>query len=771
MDELGTSGFDFELVPFSKGAMTQTTERELTKGDGLTEEVKLDTRVDEIDSSHVTLLDELIKPERSKRDVVVEQVLHFLGFEGETFGEVLQAVGIKLESLGVDGGARYEVMSSKLKLDEIYNLDVHNRYGTFYSTTEKELSFSLLNILLLVGHVSKLLHEVERTSISFLFDLMYGMEFEKHLVPVFETINRLENPTVLNVKSTLNITEMIRQHIAAYKEDSKIMETDYSARGLPTLVYDVLRVFYFDVHEYYNDYVFLPSIDFVGGKRVCSVIDFVTNEKVAVAEGVVDENDGPEDVTTRVTVFSSRFIGAYRTFLAFHDILGVRTYVSFDEEFHTNEYNEAEGRRLSIASEKMIWTFICSIQDTVSKECVFTHIETIDHVPIPIGVITHFLTTFASASFPVGAHCAAGFGRTGTMILMALGMVLGINDVNELLEVLKVEYSRFSYNEIVGNFEDKEAYSAMRPAYTRFVSDLPTELTSLMVTKFRRKMLKRTTLALVKKYNRLYKVIEEVQSKASSLVALCEHYTTLGIGTFVLSAEIVRRHELSIMLDDDEGSRDGQNGSQTRHHGQVKHKGGVLNFGPTPSFLNKSLFTDFDMILSLQETYTEYGLPDYRFKIATAAEKSICFMNFPIEDHRTLVDGDLIRVVAFLIVALELKLKIYMHCLSGHGRTGSVLVNLCTALYGNSTQDVLQFLRKAHLLVHPNNEDCCFLKSQLETEDQLNQAYRLQPMFLMFHHIRKNKSGVSVKRKMRSTAGVEASSKKLAAISTSSLFF
>jgi hypothetical protein len=44
-------------------------------------------------------------------------------------------------------------------------------------------------------------------------------------------------------------------------------------------------------------------------------------------------------------------------------------------------------------------------------------------------------------------------------------------------------------------------------------------------------------------------------------------------------------------------------------------------------------------------------------------------------------------------------------------------------------------------------------------------------MFLMFHHIRKNKSGVSVKRKMRSTAGVEASSKKLAAISTSSLFF
>lgn len=165
---------------------------------------------------------------------------------------------------------------------------------------------------------------------------------------------------------------------------------------------------------------------------------------------------------------------------------------------------------------------------------------------------------------------------------------------------------------------------------------------------------------------------------------------------------------------------------------------GTIKYGPSPSLYTesslKNAFKKYDVIISLQTSYHEYQ-DDYRDALRLIMNPQSYFVNFPIRDHDVLTDQKLINLIAFIITCLSLNLEIYVHCYSGHGRTGSVLVSLFAALHATSVDNTLKMLQKRHQTCSKTG-GCCFKSKQLETEAQLTQAYRLQPMFLIFNLIK-----------------------------------
>ena len=69
---------------------------------------------------------------------------------------------------------------------------------------------------------------------------------------------------------------------------------------------------------------------------------------------------------------------------------------------------------------------------------------------------------------------------------------------------------------------------------------------------------------------------------------------------------------------------------------------------------------------------------------------------FPIEDFHVTREEDLVAVVLDLRRRLRRGERLYMHCRSGHGRTGMVCIPLIASLFGTSAAEAAEFVKRAH---------------------------------------------------------------------------
>jgi hypothetical protein len=194
-------------------------------------------------------------------------------------------------------------------------------------------------------------------------------------------------------------------------------------------------------------------------------------------------------------------------------------------------------------------------------------------------------------------------------------------------------------------------------------------------------------------------------------------------------------------------------------------KSGTLLCGRSPSLMSddelKRLVgqVGVNVFICLQQRYDEYAGDDYQKRLARIVPTVQCrgdgkvrLLHMPIPDHGVVDDASMLarvqEIVALLrqnpppreqdeerygdaAVPARISVCILVHCFSGHGRTGSVLVNVLSALDTYSYVDAMHALRCSHTL---GRKEChggwgsSLYSGKLEDRSQEAQAQRLQPV-------------------------------------------
>merc|ERR1712088_336283 len=137
-----------------------------------------------------------------------------------------------------------------------------------------------------------------------------------------------------------------------------------------------------------------------------------------------------------------------------------------------------------------------------------------------------------------------------------------------------------------------------------------------------------------------------------------------------------------------------------------------------------------DTFVSLQESYYEYGCTDYRQTLRNLAKKPdfpphpINFLHFPIPDFGVVKDQDMLALTNQLVDLLKNGRSLYVHCYGGHGRTGTVLLHLLSAILGKDMQASMEVLRTSHKA--RGCRHCALKHGELEDRSQPRQADRLE---------------------------------------------
>lgn len=149
------------------------------------------------------------------------------------------------------------------------------------------------------------------------------------------------------------------------------------------------------------------------------------------------------------------------------------------------------------------------------------------------------------------------------------------------------------------------------------------------------------------------------------------------------------------------------------------------------SFLTDLVYAGVDTFISLQESYGEYGCSDYRQTLRNLASKKpdfpphpISFIHFPIPDFGVVEDQDMLALTNQLADLLRNGRRLYVHCYGGHGRTGTVLLHLLSAILGKDMQASMEVLRTAHEA--RGCSYCALKRGKLEDRSQQRQADRLE---------------------------------------------
>jgi hypothetical protein len=152
--------------------------------------------------------------------------------------------------------------------------------------------------------------------------------------------------------------------------------------------------------------------------------------------------------------------------------------------------------------------------------------------------------------------------------------------------------------------------------------------------------------------------------------------------------------------------------------------------GFSPTSLIALVNAGVDTFVSLQESYYEYGCTDYRQTLRNLAKKPdfpphpINFLHFPIPDFGVVEDEDMLALTNQLVDLLRNRRSLYVHCYGGHGRTGTVLLHLLSAILGKDMQASMEVLRTAHKA--RGCRHCSLKRGELEDRRQQRQADRLE---------------------------------------------
>ena len=171
------------------------------------------------------------------------------------------------------------------------------------------------------------------------------------------------------------------------------------------------------------------------------------------------------------------------------------------------------------------------------------------------------------------------------------------------------------------------------------------------------------------------------------------------------------------------------------------HSAGLMSDDELRNLVEQGVNT----FVCLQTTYNEYGVRDYRVALrrlypqGAPGGTSIRFLHCPIGDFSVLEDMSLISIVAELQRLLDNpRRKTYVHCMGGHGRTGTVMISLIAAVEGKDARRA----REAFCRRHATRQGCngCCQHKLPEDDSQKNQLLETEPSMKRQHRMNRNRT-------------------------------
>ena len=104
----------------------------------------------------------------------------------------------------------------------------------------------------------------------------------------------------------------------------------------------------------------------------------------------------------------------------------------------------------------------------------------------------------------------------------------------------------------------------------------------------------------------------------------------------------------------------------------------------------------------------------------------VSFLHCPMPDFGVLADRDFIAFIAELKRSMEDGRTLYIHCYGGHGRTGTVVLNLLEVVYGIDRKTAMEMLRGYHRM--RGCSYCALNRGKLEGSEQTQQAEMMEPV-------------------------------------------
>ncbi len=163
-----------------------------------------------------------------------------------------------------------------------------------------------------------------------------------------------------------------------------------------------------------------------------------------------------------------------------------------------------------------------------------------------------------------------------------------------------------------------------------------------------------------------------------------------------------------------------------------------------------------ETFVCLQTSYLEYGCQNYpstlsRLKLP-ANHRTLRFLHCPIPDFGILADGSMLALVSELIRCLTVDGSvIYIHCYGGHGRTGTVVVNLIQALCEHDVNAALVLLQARHRA--RGCFSCALNDGTLEDREQISQASRMEGVMSRRQKMMMHEDGTGLTQRVRTTTG------------------
>jgi ribA/ribD-fused uncharacterized protein len=134
------------------------------------------------------------------------------------------------------------------------------------------------------------------------------------------------------------------------------------------------------------------------------------------------------------------------------------------------------------------------------------------------------------------------------------------------------------------------------------------------------------------------------------------------------------------------------------------------------------------VFVSLQTQNELSKLIPYQKVAQSLTNRELKFYNFPIEDRSIASDQTVIECIGEILSILSENDVTYIHCLGGHGRTGTIVAILLGKMYGLSADEALRLTSVYHITRWINNtphKSSKYIQKSPQTKCQIDQVRRL----------------------------------------------